>query len=254
MRPIWTGAITVGLVNIPISLVTAYSHRGVEFRLLHKKCKTRITYGRHCAECKEEVAWEDVVRAYEYRKGQFVVVDEKDLKLVDPKLAKTVDVREFVDADKLDPIFVNHVYYLVPGKNAAKAYFLFMDILADAKKVALAKMIMRDKEQWVAVRAAKGALQLIDLHYEEEIVPMSALELPKRPAMAKNDLRLAERVVESFAAPFKPQQYKDEFEEKLKKYVAKKVKGKKVVFREPPRSRLKDLTSALEASIRKAKR
>lgn len=254
MRAIWSGAVSVGLVNIPVSVVTAYTHRGVEFRLLHKKCKSRITYGRHCAECKEEVAWEDVVRAYEFRKGRFVVVDEKDLKKVDPRLARTVDVREFVDADELDPIFVNHVYYLVPGKNAAKAYFLFLDILADAKKVALAKMIMRDKEQWVAVRASKGALQLIDLHYAEEIVPLASLELPKRPPMAKNDLRLAERVVSSFAAPFRPGRYRDEFEVKLKRYVAKKVKGKTAAVKEPPRSRLKDLTKALEASIRKAKR
>lgn len=254
MRPIWSGALSVGLVNIPVSVVTAYSHKGVEFRLLHKKCKTRISYGRHCASCKEEVDWEDVVRAYEYRKNRFVIVDEKDLKMVDPKLAKTVDIREFVDAARLDPIYVNHVYYLVPGKNAAKAYYLLLDIMGGAGKIALAKMIMRDKEQWVAVRSAGAALQLIDLHYGEEVIPTGKLELPKRPAASKNEQRLAERVIATLSGSFRPERYKDEFEEKLKRYVARKVKGKKVVIKEPPKSRLKDLTEALEASIRKAKR
>ena len=255
MRSIWSGALNVGLVNIPVSVVTAYSHKGVEFRLLHKKCKSRIGYGRHCPKCKAEVEWEDVVRAYEYRKDQYVIVDDKDLKKVDPKLSKMIAIEEFIDAGKLDPIFVKNVYYLTPGANAGRAYFLLVDIMAGAGKVALAEMIMRDKQQLVAVRSTGKALQLIDLHYADEIVNQDKIGLPARHAPAKSEVRLAQRVIDTLSSPFKPERYKDEFEEKLKKYVAKKAKGRKIVVPKiSVRPTISDLTKALEKSVRKGRK
>lgn len=251
MRSLWSGALNVGLVNIPVSLVTAYSHRGVEFRLMHKKCKTRISYGRHCPKCRAEVEWDDVVRAYEYKRNKFVVMGDDDLKKVDPKLAKMIEIREFIDAEALDPIYVSNVYHVVPDKNAAKAYFLLHEVMRRARKVALAKMIMRDKEQWVAVRAADEALQLIDLHFADEVIPASRLDMPKKPVLGRNEAQLAARIVGSLTRAFRPERYKDEYETKLKRLVAKKVKGKKIVVAEPKIvPTIDDLTSALEKSMR----
>lgn len=256
MRPIWTGAISVGLVNVPVSIVSAYSHKGVQFRLMHAKDKGAIGYGRRCKKCGKEVAWENIKKAYQYKKGSYVMLDDKDFARVDPKLSKAIEVREIVDATAIDPIYIAGVHFLVPGANAEKAYFLLHETLARSGKVALAKMIMHEKEHWVAIRAAAKALQIIDLHFSDEIIDSADLGLPLRPAFKSEELRLARKMVGDLSGPFKPGRYRDEFEKKLKKLAVKKAKGKDSIVEEEavPEMKVEDLMSALRRSVAEAKR
>lgn len=254
---IWRGAVSFGLVNVPVRLVTATSPKSVRFNQLHATDLARINQKRVCSKDGEEVDYTDIVKGYDLGGGNYVVVENEELDALDPEASHTVDIEEFVDLDEIDPIFYEHTYYLVPEERAAKPYALLVQAMQKAKKVALGRFVLRTKQYWVTVRAHDGVLVLATMLYEDEVVNPATLDLPDVASTAPSDkeLDMASALVESLSNPFDPAQYKDEYREKLLALIEAKSQGQVFEAPEPeePSAPVVDLMAALEASLAAAR-
>jgi DNA end-binding protein Ku len=256
MRTIWKGSISFGLVNIPIKVVGAVSPKEVHFNLLHAKDGGRIRFKKVCSSDDKEVAQEDIVRGIEVSSGQYVTFTDEELKAIDPEASRTIDILDFVPLDEIDPAYFDKPYYLVPDKNADKAYALFLQALEKAGRVGIAHMVMHDKEHLVALRSRDGVVLMETMHRADEMVQPAAVaaEVPKH-AVDKRQLAMAEQLIESLSSDFVPERYKDEHRERVLAAVELKAKGHEVVV-EPagkPSVKAVDLMSALEKSLAAAK-
>jgi DNA end-binding protein Ku len=256
-RSIWTGAISFGLVNVPVKLYSAVSKKSVRFHQLHESDGVRIQQKRVCPADGEEVAWEDIVKGYEISPDQYVVVSPEELEALDPKKTKTIDIEEFVDLDEIDPLYYDHAYYLLPGQGAAKPYKLLADAMKDANKVAIARVVIRTKEQLVAVRPLGDVLAMATMNFADEVVnPDSFDEAPGEDIdTTKRELDMARQLIDSLTAEFEPSKYHDEYREAVLQLIEQKAEGKEVVLQpaEEP-ERVPDLMAALEASLAAAKK
>jgi DNA end-binding protein Ku len=218
-RPIWTGTISFGLLNIPVSLQSAQRNVDLHFRMLDARDKNPIRYERVNAETGEEVPWKDVVKAYEYSKGNYVVVDEEDLKAAAPDVTETVELEAFVDAKSIDPMYFEKPYYLVPGKRAEKGYVLLRELLQKTGKVGIARVVIRTRQYLAMMFPKKDALVLDLLRFPQEIVEMEEYSFPSgKSAKYKvnpRELKMAETLLDSMIAEWNPDDYKDEFRAKL---------------------------------------
>lgn len=258
-RAIWSGSINFGLVNIPIKLVTAVRQKDIHFNQLHEKDGARIRYKKVCAKDGEEVPNDEIVKGYEISAGQYVTLTDDELEAADPKRTRQVEIEDFVDQVQIDPMFYDKPYYLVPDKNAHKAYRLLLEALVETDKVGIARMVMHDKEHVVAIRAKDGALVMETMYFHDEIVPVSSLkddlEGDAGPA-DKRQVALAQQLIESLSSEFEPKKYKDHHRERVEEIIERKAAGKKIVA-EPvaaPAGRTADLLVALEASLARAKK
>lgn len=259
-RAIWSGSISFGLVNIPIKLATAVRDKDLHFNQLHEQDGGRIRYKKVCSKDGLEVPNEDIAKGYEVASGQYVTLTDEELEAADPKAARTVDIEDFVAQEEIDPAYYDKPYYLVPDKNAHKAYALLLEALTASRKVGIARMVMREKEYLVAIRAKEGALVLETMHFAEEIVPVSSLKEdlgdPAAVPVDKRQLALAQQLIESLTAQFEPEKYKNAHRERLLELIERKAAGHKIVV-EPaavPAGRTADLLVALEASLAKARK
>lgn len=258
-RAIWSGSINFGLVNIPIKLVTAVKDKDIRFNQLHAKDGARIKYKKVCAKDGDEVPNDQIVKGYEIAAGKYVTLTDEELEAADPKATRTVDIEDFVDQVEIDPMYYDKPYFLVPDKNAHKAYLLLLEALVASDKVGIARMVMHDKEHLVAIRARDGALVLETMYFHDEIVPVSSLKEDLESDAAHADKRqvdLAQQLIESLSAEFNPKKYKDHHRDRVQKIIETKAAGKAIVS-EPaaaPTGRTADLLIALEASLAKAKR
>lgn len=250
MRPIWKGHLTFGLVTIPIKLYTATDAKDIRFRLLHKSCMTPIQNKRYCPYHEEIVEWNDVVRGYEYAKGKFVAMTDEELERIPLDTAGTVSVSAFVDLAEIDPIYYERSYYLAPDEGGQKAFRLLHDTLSDSSKVAVGKVVIREKEHLVSVRPYNGAMVMSTLYYADEV--RSPEEIPEFPVQAKvhpNEKKMALQLVEGMAAAFDPAEYKDDYREALQRVIAAKVEGAPVPTAEPKEEKVVDLMEALRRSL-----
>src|SRR5580700_3888775 len=212
-RPIWSGSISFGLVNVPIKLFSAVSPQDVRFHQLRKSDGSRIRQKRVSAADGVEVAYEEIVKGYEVGPDQYVLVDPDELAALDPKATQTIDIEEFVDLDQIDPIYFEHPYYLVPDKRAEKAYALLSEAMIRSNKVAIARFVMRTKQYLAAIRAASAepgpVLILSTMLYADEVVPASKLDgLPEGTEVSDKELTMAESLIESLTAEaFEPEKY-----------------------------------------------
>jgi DNA end-binding protein Ku len=256
-RSIWTGAISFGLVNVPVKLYSAVSKKSVRFHQLHESDGVRIQQKRVCPADGEEVAWDEIVKGYEISPDQYVVISPEELEALDPKKTKTIDIEEFVDLDEIDPLYYDHPYYLLPGQGAAKPYKLLADAMKDANKVAIARVVIRTKEQLVAVRPLGDVLAMATMNFADEVVdPGSFDEAPGEDIdTTKRELDMARQLIESLTAEFDPSKYHDEYREAVLQMIEQKAEGKEVVVQpvEEP-ERVPDLMAALEASLAAAKK
>jgi DNA end-binding protein Ku len=256
-RSIWTGAISFGLVNVPVKLYSAVSKKSVRFHQLHESDGVRIQQKRVCPADGEEVPWDDIVKGYEISPDQYVIVTPEELEALDPKKTKTIDIEEFVDLDEIDPLYYDHPYYLLPGQGAAKPYKLLTDAMKDANKVAIARVVIRTKEQLVAIRPLGEVLAMATMNFADEVVdPDSFDEAPGDEVdTTKRELDMARQLIESLTAEFDPAKYHDEYREAVLKLIEQKAEGKEVVLQpvEEP-ERVPDLMAALEASLAAAKK
>lgn len=257
-RAIWSGSISFGLVNIPIKLVGAVQDKDIHFNQLHEQDGARIRYKKFCAKDDMEVPNEDIVKGYEIAAGQYVTFTDEELEAADPKAARTVEIQDFVELEQIDPTYFDKPYYLLPDKNANKAYALLLAALEKSKKVGIARMVMRDKEYLVALRSLKGVLVMETMHFAEEVVDPAKVAKEAEVddvAVDKRQLQLAESIIDSLTTDFDPEKYENTYRKKVMEMIEAKAAGKQVVVQPEAPVSLKtaDLLGALEKSLALAK-
>ena len=229
MRPVWNGSISFGMVNIPVSVYSATRSEKLSFNLLHKKDFGRIGYMKVCKVCGEELAADDIIKGYEYEKGEYVPLTEEDFEKVSVESTKTIDISDFVDQDEIDPMFFETPYYLVPGKNANHAYVLLREALKKSNKLAIAKLSFREREHLAAIKATGRALMLETMYFADEITDPSELKLPEKDVKVdEREIKVAVQVVDAMTGHFDPKEYKDTYRDALLDVIEKKVKGVEV--------------------------
>jgi DNA end-binding protein Ku len=252
-RAIWTGSVSFGLVNVPISLYSAIDPKEVHFNLVHETDGGRIHQKRVCDKDGEEVPWEEVAKGYAVTKRKMVMVTTDELQALDPKASRTIDIVDFVDGAEINPLFYDHSYYAGPKDEAAKKpYALLHQAMVRLGKVAIARMVMRTKQYLCTVRPVGKTLVVTTMQYADEIRDPD--EIPHLGGAVKaggRELELAERLVESLTGPFKPDQYKDDYRERVIEMIEQKAKGKTIEPAEaaPDEPEVVDLAAALEASL-----
>jgi DNA end-binding protein Ku len=255
-RSIWTGAISFGLVNVPVKLYSAVSKKTVRFHQLHEKDGVRIQQKRVCPADGEEVAYDQIVKGYEITPDQYVVVTPEELEAIEPRKTKTIDIEDFVDLEDIDPIFYDHPYYLLPGTGAAKPYKLLVTAMEDAGKVAIARVVIRQKEQLVAIRPTGDILTMETMNFADEVVsPDSFDEAPGADVDAKKrEVDMARQLIDSLSSEFDPSKYKDTYRERVLELIQRKAEGKEIAVQptEEPQP-VPDLMAALEASVNAAR-
>jgi DNA end-binding protein Ku len=238
-------------------MYVAAKDRIVEFHNLCGKCKTRLQHRRWCSSCEREIAYEDIVKGYQIAKGRYVVIEPAELQAIALKSTKAIEIVQFVDAGQIDPLLVERNYYLVPQAGGEKAYSLFHDVLVTSGKVAIGKVVFRNKEYLVAIRPYQKGMTMTILHYKGEIVPLEQLEELKRLVVVKeSELKLARSLIEKLTAEFDIEKFKDMYGEAVAELIKKKIAGKEIVGKpiEVKPTPAKDLMEALRASVETIKK
>ncbi len=232
-RPIWTGTLSFGLLNIPVKLMTGERRADLHFRMLDSRNKAPIKYERVNAETGEEVPWKEIVKAYEYDKGSFVVVEEEDFIAASPDHKESIDIDTFVDASQISPEFYEKPYVLEPGKKAEKGYVLLREVLKRTGKVGIGRVVIRTREYLAAVMPRDDALIMMVLRFAEEIVDPTDYKLPEgkldKWKISTREVDMAKQLIESMSSKWHPEEYKDDFRERLRKVIEQRVKSKRIV-------------------------
>ncbi len=255
MRPIWSGAISFGLIYIPVRLYNASESQDLDFDMVRRGDHCRIRYARVCRETGEEVAWEDIEKAYEYKKGEYVVLSDEDFKRAAVRKRQTIDIMTFVNAAEIDQKYLEKPYYVEPAKEATKAYALLRQALTQSGKVGIASFIMRTRERIAVVKAEKDVIILDQMRYASEVRPPNKLDLPEHEDVNHRELDMAVKLINQLTEPWRPEQYKDTYVDDLKRIIAEKVAGKtpEPVKEEPVPIDVTDLFAKLTASLDKAR-
>jgi DNA end-binding protein Ku len=232
-RPIWTGTLSFGLLNVPVSLMTGERRNELHFRMLDGRNNAAVKYERVNAETGEEVPWNEIVKAFEYEKGNYVVLEPDDIKSASPTGRESVEIETFVDAASIPPQYFDKPYILTPGKKAEKGYVLLRETLKDTGKAGIGRVVIRTKEYLCAVLPQDDALVLEILRFEEEIVDASEYKLPSGKAaeyrVNDKELKMARQLIESMSDEWKPEHFKDEFRERLQAVIEERMKSKGLV-------------------------
>ena len=252
-RAFWKGVISFGLVAIPVKMHVGAESKTLSFHLLHKKCLTRPKQVLRCEADDEYFGIKDTVRGYEVAKEQYVVLNDSDFERVPIKTSHTIDILGFVDAKEIDPIYYYGVHYLEPEELGVKPFQLLKAALEKTGHVGIAKVVFQRKEHLGCLRPLEDILVLHTMHYDNEILPRKEISPPKTRA-TDAELDMAVSLVEAMVKSFKPEDYKDEYREALKKLIEAKIKGEKIVAPAVPKVEIGDLMASLRASIEAAKK
>src|SRR3954470_7789162 len=253
-RSIWTGAISFGLVTVPVKLYSAVSRKSVRFHQLNGKTGVRIAMKRVDPSTNEEVPYEDLVKGYEIAPDQYVLIEPAELEALDPKKNKTIEISDFVGLDEIDPIFYDHPYYLAPAAGGAKPYRLLYEAMLESRRVAIAKVVIRQKENLVAIRPMEGGvLGMSTMIFADEVVPPDRLDdLPGDIETKEQEVEMARMLIESLAADFEPEKYEDTYREEVLALIERKAEGKEIAVQpaaEEEAAPVPDLMAALKASL-----
>jgi DNA end-binding protein Ku len=254
-RSMWSGAISFGLVNVPVKLYSAVNRKTVRFNQLNAKTGHRVAQKRVDSVTNEEVPFEDIVKGYELTKERYVVITPEELEGLDPEKTRTIDIEDFVDLEDIDPIYYDHPYYLVPDKGAAKAYGLLLQAMEESEKVAIARVVIRSKEQLVAIRPAPGGVLTMEtMLFADEVVPTEDIDdLPEAKELKVSDreVKMAQQLIDSLSSDFEPGKYRDEYREKVLELIERKASGEEIAVQPeaPEPKKVPDLMAALEASL-----
>jgi DNA end-binding protein Ku len=250
MRALWNGSLSFGLVNIPVSLYSAAEERALSFKLFDKHGNCPISYIKVCREDHKEVPKEDIVKGYEYQKGDYVVLDEKDFKKAAPEKTDHIDILQFSDIAEVDPMYFEKPYYIEPDKKAGKAYSLLRDALLDSKKVGIARFVMKNKEHIAAIIPHGNILILLQLRFQDEIRKPD-LKIPPSK-YTKAELETGLKLIDQLTKKIDLKKYKDTYTIELMKVIKAKAKGKRIKVKEEkpkPNTEMKDLMKALKMSL-----
>lgn len=251
MRAMWKGSISFGLVNVPVRLYAGAESAGLDLHMLHKTDQSPIRYAKICRKDGKEIAFEDIVKGYEYQEGDYVVLTDEDFEKASPERSKTVEIIQFVDEADIDVRYFEKPYYLEPDRGADKQYALLRDALAKSGRVALAKFVLRNREHLAAIKPVGRMLVLEQMRFPAEVREPSGLNLPEAKA-GKQEVELALALIDQLSSGFAPEDYHDTYNERLEEIIEAKAKGrkpKKAAGKEPAPTKVNDLVAALRASL-----
>jgi DNA end-binding protein Ku len=259
MRAIWKGSISFSLVNIPISLFPATRREELSFRLLRKSDLSPINYKRIAEVDGKEVPWQEIVKGYEYEKGKFVVLKDEDFRRADIEATQSIDIIQFVPLDEIDPMFFERPYYLEPQKKGGKAYGLLREALKKTDKVGIAKVVIKTRQHLAAVKPKENALVLELMHFAEELVDSSSLQIPGQIEVVSKELDLAKELIQRMTSRWEPEKFTDDYRHALMDMVHKKIEsgGEEPAEAAPSKhrpSKVIDLVSVLQQSLEEAGR
>jgi len=257
MRAIWSGAISFGLVSIPISLYPATRREELNFRLLRAGDLSPVNYKRVAEADGKEVPWDKIVKGYEYEKGKFVVINDEDFRRIDIEATQTVDIVEFVKLEEVDPLLFSKPYYMEVKKGGDKAYSLLRQALTESKKIAIAKVVIKTRQHLAAIKPQQRGLMLEIMHFPEELLDASDFKQPAASTPRKAEFAMAKQLIESMSVAWDPSAFKDEYHVMLEKVVEAKIKNKgekpAAAQKKPKKNNIIDLASVLQESIKHAK-
>jgi DNA end-binding protein Ku len=252
-RSIWKGSIAFGLVNIPVELYSATRDHRPKFRLLHAKDEEPVRYERVCQKEGKPVAWEDLVKGYEFAKGQFVVLTKDDFKTAALEKTKTIDIIDFVDPKAIDERYFETPYYLQAGPGAGRSYALLREGIRESGRIGIAKVILREAQHLAAVEAIGDALVLTMMRFADELADLDEFKFPAKGEIRPAELKMARQLIDNLAAEWDPEKYTDEYKENLMRVIRAKVKGKKPKLvsddHTPKQAEVVDLMARLRASL-----
>lgn len=226
---IWSGAINFGLVTIPVKLFTAVKTDELSFNMLHKKDEGRIKYERICSIEEKPVPWDEIVKGYEYEKGEYVLLTDEDFKKVNPEATQSVDILEFVEIEKINPMFFDKPYYLEPTKQGRHAYALLREALQQSNRVAIARVVIRTKEYIAAVKPIDHALVLELMHWAGEIVDSGSLDLPDREKLPEAEMKMARMLIDTMTVEdFQPEKFNNKYHDELLAMIEARAAGKEL--------------------------
>jgi DNA end-binding protein Ku len=257
MRAIWKGAITFGLITIPVRLHSAVSEKSLKFHLLHGEDGGRIRNKRECSICGKEVAWDDLVKGYEFSKDQYVMLTDDELASAEVDSIHAIDVVNFVPLEQIDPIYYSKTYYVAPEVSGVKAYKLLAEALEAEGQVGIAKVALREKERLATIRLKDGVFVLETMYWPDEIKAPEFEELEKKIDVRDAEVKMARQLVQQLSGDFDPTAFKDEYREALEELVEKKVEGQEITIAAAPEeepTKVVDLMEALKASVAQAKK
>jgi DNA end-binding protein Ku len=258
MRALWKGAITFGLVTIPVSLFPATRREELKFRQLRASDQSPVNYKRVAEADGKEVPWDQIVKGYEYEKGKFVIIKDEDFARVDVEATQTVDIMNFVSIDDVDPLLFYKPYFLEALKGGDKAYVLLRDALIDTGKIAIAKVVIRTRQHLAAVKPQKRGLMLELMHFPKELIDVSEFNEPAEKAIGKAEMQMAKQLIASMTTDWEPEQYNDEYHEALEKIIEEKIDHPDKAAPPPAKKRqatnVIDLVSVLQESLQQSKR
>ena len=254
-RALWKGSISFGLVNIPIELHTAVRDHRPKFRMLHAKDKSPVKFERVCIRDGQPVAWQDLVKGYEYQKGHFVALTKEDFQAAALNKTRTVDIIDFIKADEIDDRFFETPYYLTPSKGGERAYALLREAIRESGRVGIAKFILREAQHLAAVEVIENAIVLTMMRFADELVDAKQFDFPGTEGVRKPELEMAKALVNNLAAEWDPAKYTDEYRENLLRVIKAKMKGKRIEIEpaaEPRQAEVVDLMERLRRSLEQA--
>jgi DNA end-binding protein Ku len=253
-RAIWSGAISFGLVNVPVKMYSATSPKSVRFHQLSARTGARIRQKRVDPSTGEEVAYEDIVKGYELSPERYVLIEPDELDALDPKATRTIDIEEFVELSEIDPIYYDHSYYLAPAAGGAKAYRLLLEAMNQAHKIAIGRIVIRSKQQLCALRPIGGALGLSTMLFGDEVLSaerIDELDVLGEAETSQREVAMAHQLIDSLTAEFDPAKFKDEYRERVLELIEKKAAGEEIAVQPEAAESAPapDLMAALEASL-----
>ncbi len=251
MRALWKGAISFGLVNIPVRLFAATEHKDVKFRQLHEPCRTPIEYRKVCPHCQREVPPEEIVKGYEYERGRFVVISDGDLERLPTEATRSVTILDFIHQEELDPVYFDRSYYLGPGETGEKPFLLLHRAMAEAKMVAIAQLVLRSRQALAVIRCYGEALALETMFYPDEIRGLEEMPSWNREiGVSDQEINMARELIANLTSSFDPAKYDHRYRKALLEIIEAKIAGKEVVEAPAaPRAEVVDLVDALKASL-----
>ncbi|OAB46252.1 Ku protein [Paenibacillus glacialis] len=255
MHTVWKGAISFGLVHVPVKMFSATEDKDISMRYVHKVCGSPLSYVRKCPVCEKEVEWEEISKGYEYEKGKFVLFEKEELEQLSDQNNKNITILDFVDLTEIDPIYFQKTYYLSPDQAGSNAYMLLMEAMRQSGKIGIAKISIRSKSSLAAIRVLDECLAIETIFYPDEIRPVSQVpNLPEHTVVNEKEMDMAKMLIEQLSTPFDPNKYTDDYRVALLQLIQNKVAGEEVKIA-PARqeNNVIDLMAALQASIEAVK-
>ncbi|AGA59078.1 Ku protein [Thermobacillus composti KWC4] len=254
MHTVWKGAISFGLVHVPVKMFAAVEDKDIAMRMIHRECGGPIAYVRTCKNCGKEVATEDIAKGYEYEKGRFVLFEKEELDALAAETSKTIRILDFVDMREIDPIYFQRSYYLAPDQAGAGAYNLLLEAIKRTGRIGIANVSIRSKGSLAAIRFIENCLVMETIAYPDEVRPVHQVPgLPEHTAVNEKELEMATMLIDHLTGPFEPEKYKDEYRGRLMEAIQAKIAGEEVhIAPEQERTNVIDLMAALQASLEAA--